>query len=77
MTETKPKFFVRRSCLCLNTFRRSKTTLKLGPLNKITANEYLQAYNTGVGVKSHGVCSLHQCKCAGNTMILKKFSLSN
>ena len=29
------------------------------------ANEYLQAYNTGVGAKSHVFCSLHQCKCAG------------
>ena len=27
-------------------------------------NEYLQAYNTGAGVKSHVFCSLHQCKCA-------------
>ena len=42
-----------------------------------TANEYLQVYKTGVGVKNHGFCSLHQCKCAGFTMILKTFLLSN
>ena len=42
-----------------------------------TANEYLQAYNTRVGVKSHGFCSLHQCKCVSYTMILKTFLLSN
>ena len=42
-----------------------------------TANEYLQAYKTGIGVKNHGFCSLHQCKCAGFTMILKTFLLSN
>ena len=42
-----------------------------------TANEYPQAYNTGVGVKSHGVCSLHQCKCAGYTMFLKTTLLFN
>ena len=27
------------------------------------ANEYLHAYNKGV--KIHGFCRLHQCKCAG------------
>ena len=42
-----------------------------------TANEYLQAYNTGVGEKSHGFCSLHQCKCAGYAMFLETFLLSN
>ena len=42
-----------------------------------TANEYLQAYNTGVGVKSHGFCGLHQCKCAGYTRFLKTLLLSN
>ena len=41
------------------------------------ANGYLQAYNTGVSVKSHGCCSLHQCKCAGYTKFLKTFLLSN
>ena len=41
------------------------------------ANEYLQAYNTGVGVKNHPFCSLHQCKCAGYTMLLFAFVLSN
>ena len=39
------------------------------------ANEYLHAYNTGV--KSHVFCRLHQCKCAGCTMFLIKFVLSN
>ena len=39
------------------------------------ANEYLHAYNTGV--KSHVFCSLHQCKCAGYTMFLITFVLSN
>ena len=38
------------------------------------ANENLQAYNTGADVKNHVFCSLHQCKCAGNTMFL--FSLT-
>ena len=41
------------------------------------ANEHLQAYNTGVGVESHVFCSLHQCKCAGFTMPLFAFVLSN
>ena len=41
------------------------------------ASEYLQGCNTGVGVKSHGFCSLHQCKCATYTMFLIKFLLSN
>ena len=39
------------------------------------ANEYPQAYYTGV--KSHVFCSLHQCKCAGYTMFLTTFLLSN
>ena len=39
------------------------------------ANEYLHAYNTGV--KSHVFCRLHQCKCAGYTMFLITFVLSN
>ena len=42
-----------------------------------TANEYLQAYNTAVGVTSHGFCSLHQCKSAGYAMFLKTFLHSN
>ena len=41
------------------------------------ANEYLQAHNTGVSVKNHPFCSLHQCKCAGYTMLLFAFILSN
>ena len=41
------------------------------------ANEYLQTYNTGAGVKKHVFCSLHQCKCARNAMILFAFVLSN
>ena len=41
------------------------------------ANEYLQTYNTGGSVKSHVFCSLHQCKCAGYTMLLFAFVLSN
>ena len=39
------------------------------------ANEYLHAYNTGV--KSHVFCRLHQCKCAGYTMLLITFVLAN
>ena len=39
------------------------------------ANEYLHAYNTGV--KSHVLCSLHQCNCAGYTMFFITFVLSN
>ena len=42
-----------------------------------TANGYLQAYKTNVGVKSHGFCSLRQFKCATYTMFPKKFLLSN
>ena len=38
-------------------------------------NEYLHAYNTGV--KNHVFCSLHQGKCAGYTMFLITFVLSN
>ena len=41
-----------------------------------TGNKYLQAYNTGVGIKSHIFCSLYQCKCAGYTMFLITFVLS-
>ena len=39
------------------------------------ANKYLQAYNTGAGVKNYVFCSLHQCKCAGYTMLLFAFVL--
>ena len=39
------------------------------------ANEYLHAYNTGV--RSLVFCRLHQCKCAGYTMFLITFALSN
>ena len=39
------------------------------------AIEYLHAYKTGV--KSHVFCRLHQCKCAGYTMFLITFVLSN
>ena len=42
------------------------------------ANEYLQAYKTGAGVKSLVCfCSLHQCKSAGYTMFLILFVTSN
>ena len=41
------------------------------------ANEYLYTYNTCVGVKSHGFLRLHQCRCAGFTMFLMTFLLSN
>ena len=41
------------------------------------ANEYLQPYNTGVGVKNYVFCSLHQCKWAGYTMLLFAFVLSD
>ena len=41
------------------------------------ANEYLHAYSTGAGVKNQVFCSLHQCICAGYTMFLITFSLSN
>ena len=33
------------------------------------SKEYLQAYNTGAGVKSLVFSSLHQCKSAGYTII--------
>ena len=39
------------------------------------ANEFMHAYKTGV--KSHVFCRLHQCKCAGYTMFLITFVLSN
>ena len=41
------------------------------------ANEYLQAYNTGGGVKNHVFRSLHQCTCAGYTVFLFAFVLSD
>ena len=41
------------------------------------ANEYMHAYNTGVGAKSHVCYSLHQCICACYTMTLITFVLSN
>ena len=41
------------------------------------ANGYLQAQNTGVSVKNHPFCSLHPCICAGYTMLLFAFALSN
>ena len=40
-------------------------------------NEYLQAYDTGAGNKSYVFCSPHFCKCAGYTMFLITFVLSN
>ena len=40
------------------------------------ANEHLQAYNTGAGVKIHLFCSVHQCKCAGYAMFLLAFVFS-
>ena len=43
----------------------------------VIANEYLHAYNTGVGVKSHVFCSLHQCECARYSLFLITFVLSN
>ena len=42
-----------------------------------TANECMQAYNTGAGVKNQFFCSLHYCICAGCTMILITFLLYN
>ena len=42
-----------------------------------SAKEYLQTYNTGTGVKNYVFCSLQQCKCAGYTMLLFAFVLSN
>ena len=39
------------------------------------ANEYMQAYNIGEGVKRYLLCSLHQCKCTGYTMFLITFVL--
>ena len=41
------------------------------------ANKYLQAYNIVADVKNHLFCSLHQCKCAGYTMLLFAFVFSN
>ena len=41
------------------------------------ANEYLQAFNTGKGVKRYDFCSLHQYKSAGYTMFSITFVLSN
>ena len=41
------------------------------------ANEYLQAYNTGAGVKNYVFRSLHQCKSAGYAKFLFAFVLSN
>ena len=41
------------------------------------ANEYLQAYNLGAGVKNHLFCGLHQCKCAGYTMLSFAFVFSD
>ena len=41
------------------------------------ANDYLQTYNTGAGVKNHVFCTLRHCKCAGYTMLLFAFVLSN
>ena len=41
------------------------------------ANEYRQTYSTGAGVKNYVFCSLHQRKCAGYTILLFAFVLSN
>ena len=41
------------------------------------ANEYLQSYNTGVGVTSHGFCRLHHYKRADYSMFSKTFLPSN
>ena len=40
------------------------------------ANEDKQAYNIGAGVKKDLLCRLHQCICAGYTMLLFAFVLS-
>ena len=40
------------------------------------ANEYLQTYNTGAGVKNLAFCSLHQCERVGYAMLLFAFVLS-
>ena len=40
-------------------------------------NDYLQVYNKGASVKNHLFHSLHQCRCAGYTMFLSAFLLSN
>ena len=40
-------------------------------------NGYLQAYNLGTDVRKHLFCSLHKCNCAGCTMFLFAFLLSN
>ena len=41
------------------------------------ANENMQAYNIGAGVKKHLLCRLNQRKCAGYTLLLFAFVLSN
>ena len=55
----------------------TKSTNNSLPTCVYIANEYLQAYNTSVGVKNNVFCSLHQGKCAGYTMLLSAFVLSN
>ena len=41
------------------------------------ANEYMQAYNIGAGVKKLLFCLLHQYKCGSYTMFLFAFPLFN
>ena len=42
------------------------------------ANEYMHPYNRDAGVKTHLLCRLHHCKCAGYTILLfAAFLLSN
>ena len=83
-----PFYIIRRPCLSLNTLRGSETKFKpdfffkKSVINTLQtcvdiANEYMQAYNIGAGVKKHLLCRLHQGKCAGYTIILFAFVLSN
>ena len=80
---------VRRLCFCLNRLDcadqkqlsnpdfLTKSIDKTLQTSVDIANEYLQANNTGAGVRSHVFCCLQQGKCEGYTLFLIKFVLSN
>ena len=73
--KTQGFYIIRCPSLSPKTLRGSETTVKPELFIKKTvnitsqacvdiANEYLQSYNRGAGVKSYVLCSPQQCKCA-------------
>ena len=68
---------------CVDQKQRSNLEISIKPVSNVLqtrvdiANEYLQAFKIGAGVKNYLFCSLHLGKCAGYSMLLFAFVLSN